>query len=57
MTSLSPVVLLRHWHGSVYERRHVGAARYLWSEAVSGFGAQDPKHWRCVPTARPQAGA
>lgn len=33
------------------------AARYLWSEAVSGFGAQDRNHWRCVPTARPQAGA
>ncbi|MGA0423613.1 methylmalonyl-CoA mutase family protein, partial [Escherichia coli] len=34
------------------------AARYLWSEEVSGFGAQDPKSLALdVPTARPQAGA
>ncbi len=57
MLRSSPVVLLRHRHGSVYERRMLRAARYLWSEAVSGFGAQARNHWRCVPTARPQAGA
>ena len=33
------------------------AARYLWSEAVSDLAHRIRNHWRCVPTARPQAGA